>query len=123
MEKNFTSENRTKTIFKELLGNLAIRFNIIIMKRERSGERKKKTVLEGPAFKSLGTGLLLLTDLLSYLLKTCNKDFHLFSSDRQHGFQNTCKRQIRTVFSFENSSFLFSHQREEAMCNVHLLNN
>lgn len=119
MEKNFTLENRTKTVFKDLLGNLAIRFNIIIMKREKSGERKKRTVLEGPAFKSLGIDLLLLTDLLSYRLKTCNKDFHLFSSDRQHGFWNTCKRQIGTAFSFENSSFLFSHQREETICNVH----
>lgn len=100
MEKNFTLQNRTKTVFKDSLGNLAIRFNIIIMKREKSGERKKRTVLEGPAFKSLGIDLLLLTDLLSYQLKTCNKDFHLFSSDRQHGFRNTCKRQIGTVFFF-----------------------
>lgn len=63
--------------------------------------------------------MLLLTDLLSYLLKTCNKDFHPFSLERQHGFRNTCKRRIGTVFSFENSSFLFSHQREEAICKVH----
>lgn len=119
MEKNFTLQNRTKTVFKDSLGNLAIRFNIIIMKREKSGERKKRTVLEGPAFKSLGIDLLLLTDLLSYQLKTCNKDFHLFSSDRQHGFRNTCKRQIGTVFFFENSTFFFSHQREETICNVH----
>lgn len=63
--------------------------------------------------------MLLLIDLLSYLLKTCNKDFHLISSERQHGFRNTRKRRIGTVFSFENSSFLFSHQREEAICNVH----
>lgn len=40
MEKNFTSENRTKTVFKDLLGNLAIRFSII-MKREKRRERKK----------------------------------------------------------------------------------
>lgn len=29
------SEKRTKILFKELLGNLAIRFNIIIMNREK----------------------------------------------------------------------------------------
>lgn len=35
MRKNFTSENRAKILFKELLGNLAIRFNFIIMSREK----------------------------------------------------------------------------------------
>lgn len=35
MKKNFASEKRTKIVFKELLGNLAIRFNVIIMSREK----------------------------------------------------------------------------------------
>lgn len=39
MKKNFTSEKRTKILFKELLGNLAIRFNIIIMNREKRVKR------------------------------------------------------------------------------------
>lgn len=34
-KKNFTSEKRAKILFKELLGNLAIRFNIIIMSIEK----------------------------------------------------------------------------------------
>lgn len=33
--ENFMSEKRTKILFKELFSNLAIRFNIIIMNREK----------------------------------------------------------------------------------------
>lgn len=33
--ENFMSEKRTKILFKKLFGNLAIRFNIIIMNREK----------------------------------------------------------------------------------------
>lgn len=47
------SEKRTKILFKELFSNLAIRFNIIIVNRE-------KRVKKGP-----GIALLLLADLLS----------------------------------------------------------
>lgn len=73
------------------------------------------------AFESPGIGLLLLTDPHSYLLKTCNKNFHLFSSDGEHGFRNTCKRQgtIIVSFFFQNSSFVFSRLPEEATCTVH----